>query len=203
MNPQNGQNPYDYLNQIAPQAPKKQMFALNFRTILLAAVAAVVLIIIIVTVSGAMTSSSKEPWQRFSARIDATAVVVDGASANIKNSQLRSINSDLKLYLTNTKRDISIPLGALDINPGKLPANIVAQEKGTGIGDRLEDGRLNAKYDSTYAREMTYQLATILSLLQKLYASNVGPDTKEMLKTAYDNLLPTYTSVSEFSTSTE
>jgi nitrogen fixation/metabolism regulation signal transduction histidine kinase len=203
MNPNNGPTPYDYLNQIAPEAPKKPLFALNLRTVVFGAVAAVILIIIIAVVSGAATSSSKEPWQQLSARLAVTATVVDGASASIKNSQLRSMNSDLKLYITNTQRDLTKPLSALDINPAKIPATIVAKEKGTGIDTRLEDGRLNAKYDSTYAREMTYQLATILSQLQKLYAGNNGPKTKELLKNAYDNLLPTYTSISEFSTANE
>lgn len=203
MNPQNGQTPLDYLNQIAPQAPKKPLFTLNLRTILLAGIAVIVLVIIIATIAGALSNTNKEPWQRFEARLDATTAVVDGASGHIKSSQLRSINSDLKLYLTNTKRDIAVPLAALDINPAKIPASIVAEEKGTGITERLEDGRLNAKYDSTYAREMTYQLATILSLLQKLYATNVGPQTKEMLKSAYDNLLPTYTTVSTFTATNE
>jgi hypothetical protein len=203
MNPQNGQTPLDYLNQIAPQAPKKAVFALNFRTVIMGAIGVIILIIIIATVSGAITSGQKEPWQRFSARLNATTTVVDASSGNIKNSQLRSINSDLKLYLTNTKRDLAKPMTALDINTEKLPAKIVAEENGTGITERLEDGRLNAKFDSTYAREMTYQLATILSLLQQLYSSNVGPQTKELLKTAYDNLLPTYNTVSEFSTATE
>jgi hypothetical protein len=203
MNPQNGQTPLDYLNQIAPQAPKKAVFSLNFRTVIMGAIGVIILIIIIATVSGAITSGQKEPWQRFSARLNATTTVVDASSGNIKNSQLRSINSDLKLYLTNTKRDLAKPMTALDINTEKLPAKIVAEENGTGITERLEDGRLNAKFDSTYAREMTYQLATILSLLQQLYSSNVGPQTKELLKTAYDNLLPTYNTVSEFSTATE
>ena len=203
MNPNNGQTPLDYLNQIAPPPHKRPVFALNLRTILLGAVAVIILVIVIAIISGIVTSSAKEPWQRFSARLNVTTAVVDGATSHIKNSQLRSINSDLKLYLTNTKRDLADPLAALDINTAKLPASIVAEEQGTGITQRLEDGRLNAKYDSTYAREMTYQLATILSLLQKLYASNVGPQTKESLQTAYDSLLPTYNSVSEFTTTNE
>lgn len=203
MNPQNSQTPLDYLNQIAPQGPKKPLFALNLRTILLAGVAAIILIIIIVNVANAISSTNKTPWQRYAARVDATITVVDGATKHIKSSQLRSINSDLKLYLTNTKRDIATPLTALEINPTKLPAKIVAEEKGTDIAQRLEDGRLNAKYDSTYAREMTYQVATLLSLQQQLYATNIGPKTKEMLKQQYDNLLPSYTTLSEFSTSTE
>ncbi len=203
MNPPNGQVPLDYLNQIAPQAPKKPVFALNLRTIIFGAIGIVALIVIIASIAGALSGSSKEPWQRISARLDATTVVVDGASRNIKNSQLRSINSDLKLYLTNTKRDFTEPLANLEIETAKLPEKIVAEENGTGITERLEDGRLNARYDSTYAREMSYQLATILSQLQKLYSTNISAKTKATIQTAYDNLLPTYKSVSEFSTSTE
>jgi hypothetical protein len=203
MNPSDGQTPFDYLNQIAPQAPKKPVFELNLRNIIFGAIGVIFLIIILAVVGGLISSSATEPWQRLSARMDATVEVVDGASENIKSSQLRSINSDLKLYLTNTKRELATPLGALNINPEKLPANIVAEEKATGINERLEDGRLNAKYDSTYAREMSYQIATILSLLQKIYSSNIGPDTKTTIKSAYDNLLPTYEAVSEFSTATE
>jgi hypothetical protein len=203
MNPQNGQTPLDYLNQIAPQAPKKQVFTLNLRTILLGAAAVVVLIIIIATLVGALSSSNKEPWQQLAARIDTTTEVVDGATKNIKSSQLRSINSDLKLYLSNTRRDIASPLQSLDINPEKIPENIVTVEQSTGITERLEDGRLNARYDSTYAREMKYQVATILSLLQELYSTNVGPQTKATLTVAYDNLLPTYTTLTEFNATTE
>lgn len=202
MNP-NGQVPLDYLNQIAPQAPKKPKFTLNLRTIIFAALAVIALIILIATIGGALASSSKEPWQRMAARLDATVLVVDGASGNIKSSQLRSLNSDLKLYLTNTKRDLATPLLALSVDTAKLPKDIISEETGTGITERLENGRLNARYDSTYAREMTYQVATILSQLQILYGSNVGPQTKATIQTAYDNLLPTYKTLSTFSASNE
>lgn len=203
MNPQNGQTSLDYLNQIAPQAPKKPLFTLNLRTVLLGALIAVVLIIIIASIGGGLSRSRTEPWERLSARLTATAEVVDSSSDKIKNSQLRSLNSDLKLYITNTQRDLATPLKALDINSEKLSKSIVASESSTEMAGRLEDGRLNAKYDSTYAREMRYQLATILALLQQLYGSNVSAQTKATLEAWYDNLLPTYTAISEFSASNE
>lgn len=202
MNP-NGQVPLDYLNQIAPQAPKRPVFTWNLRTIIFAALSVIALIILIATIAGALSNANKEPWQRMSARLDATVAVVDGATNNVKSSQLRSINSDLKLYLTNTKRDLATPITQLGIEVKKIPKNIISEETGTGITQRLENGRLNARYDSTYAREMTYQVATILSQLQVLKATNVGPQTKGTLQAAYDNLLPTYTALSEFSTTTE
>ncbi len=203
MNPQNGQTPLDYLNEIAPQAQKKPLFALNMRTVLLGALLAVILIIIIATVSGALTSARKDPWARFAARLNATSTIVDSSSNKIKNSQLRSINSDVKLYITNTQRDLAAPLTKMSIDSAKLPENIVAQESTAEMAKRLEDGRLNAKFDSTYAREMSYQLATVLALLQELYASSSQAETKAFLEGAYKNLEPAYKSVSEFSASNE
>ena len=203
MNPQNGQTPLDYLNQISPQGPKKPLFALNMRTVLLGALIAVILIIIIASIGGALTSARKDPWSRFAARLNATSTIVDSSTAKIKNSQLRSINSDIKLYITNTQRDLATPLAKMDIDSAKLPENIVAQESTAAMAERLEDGRLNAKFDSTYAREMSYQLATILSLLQELYASAGQAETKEFLEAAYNNLEPAYKTVSDFSASNE
>lgn len=154
-------------------------------------------------VGSSLTQARVEPWERLSARLAATAKIVDASTGKIKNSQLRSINSDTKLYITNTQRDLAKPLAALSINSEKLPKSILASESGQAMATRLENGRLNAKYDSTYAREMTYQLATLLALLQQLYGTNVTEATKDSLKSWYDNLLPIYKSVSEFSASNE
>lgn len=203
MTPNNGQTPLDYLNQIAPQAPKKPLFTLNLRTIIIGVVLFLVLIIIIANIGAAVSNANKSPWERFSARLAATSEIVDSSSGKIKNSQLRSLNSDLKLYITNTQRDLATPLEQLGINPEKLPASATQKESAEAILAQLEDGRLNAKYDSTYAREMSYQLATTLALLQQLYKSNVGPQTKQFLSDAYSNLAPTYQAISEFSASNE
>ena len=203
MNPQNGQTPLDYLNQIAPQAPKKAAFTLNFRFVLLMLLVFIVLIVIIANIGNALSNATKGPWQQYAAQLAATTEIVDGSSGKIKNSQLRSLNSDLKIYLTNTQRDLATPLQQLGINPSKLPDSIMKKESSEAILARLEDGRLNAKFDSTYAREMSFQLAKTLALLQQLYKSNVGPQTKQFLKGAYDNLAPTYKTVSEFSASNE
>lgn len=203
MNTPNGQTPLDYLNEIAPQAQKKPGFTLNMRTVIFGAIIVFVLIITLVTIVGGINGSRKEPWERFTARLGATTTHVDSSSNKIKNSQLRSLNSDLKLYITNTQRDLAAPLERLEINPSKISKTIIAEETGTGMAERLENGRLNAKYDSTYAREMTYQLATILSLLQQLYAASSNPETRAFLETAYNNLQPTYESIESFSASNE
>jgi predicted outer membrane protein len=203
MNPQNGQTPLDYLNQIAPQAQKKPVFTLNWKTITLGILVLITLILILANVASGIANAQKEPWERYTARLAATGKMVDSSSGKIKNSQLRSLNSDLKLYITNTQRDLATPLANLGINPEKLPQSITKKENSEEALARLEDGRLNARYDSTYAREMSYQLATTLALIQQLYKSNVSAPTKLFLEDAYKNLAPTYEAISKFSASNE
>jgi len=202
MNPPNGQAPIDYLNQIAPQSSKTKLFAFNFRSVIIGAVLLVVLIVIISIVSSSLANAKKEPWERLSARLATTATVVDDAGSKIKSSQLRSYNSDLKLFLANTTRDLTPYLTKLSISEKKLPASITTTESSTKILATLEDARLNAKYDTTYAREMGYQLATLVALLQQLAHSSAGT-TKAFLQTAHDNLDPTYKAIEGFNTSTE
>lgn len=203
MNPQNGQTPLDYLNQIAPQTPKKQRFQLNMRTVIFGGVIAVVLVIILaLTVSG-LAGRGKEPWQTLSARLTTTQTIANDATTNLKNSQIRSANSDLKIYLTNTQRDLAAPLQRADIDPKKLPASVSMQESATAMIERLEDGRLNAKFDSTYAREMSYHLSTILALHQQLYAASKNPSTREFLSNSFSSLEKIQEDFANFSASNE
>jgi hypothetical protein len=202
MNLQPGQTPLDYLNQIAPEQHKASPFKWNLKTIILAAVAILILVIIIAVVVNAIVNSRKTPWEQLSARLAVTTTVVNNSSSLIKNSQLRSLNSGLKLYLTNTTRDIQTPLTNIGVDPKKIPDSITKAENSTGMTERLEDARLNAKYDSTYAREMSYQLSTILALYQKLIPAST-PQTKTILQTAQTNLEPIQQELANFNASTE
>jgi len=201
--PPRGNTSLDYLNEIAPSTTKKPLFEMNLKTIIIGAIGAVILIIIISAITSSLGGGKKEPWQRLSARLNATYAVVDKAGVNIKNSQLRSLNGNVKIFITNTQRDLGPTLTRLEVDTKKIPASITTSENGTGMDTRLEDGRLNAKYDSTYVREMTYQLSRILSLLKQLYTSSGNATTKEFLQTTYNSLEPTYKAISEFSASNE
>lgn len=203
MNPPNGQTPLDYLNQIAPQAPKQKKLGLNLRTVLIGGIILVVLVIILSIAAGAIVNSRKDPWQQLSARLTTTKGIVDDASKKLKNSQIRSANSDLQLYLTNTQRDLTPQLAAQGIKVDALSDSIVAEEKRSAMIKRLEDARLNAKFDSTYAREMNYQLSTLLALYQKMYAAGGSSSQRAYLESAYDNLAPIHKSIADFSASNE
>ena len=190
--------PGDYLNQIAPQAPKKSVFHFGLKQIILLALALVIVVCIAAAIIGAVTGGKKDPLQSLSARLTATESIVTDAQKNLKSSKLRSLNSNLQLYLTNTNRDIATPLLNAGIDPKKLSKSIVAKESTTTLAGRLEDARLNAVFDRTYAREMAYQLGNTMTLMTEIYNSTGSPSLKTFLKSAYDNLKPTQESFANF-----
>ncbi|UTX51326.1 hypothetical protein KI440_03990 [Candidatus Saccharibacteria bacterium TM7i] len=198
------QSPADYLDKIAPQAPKRQLFQLNLRNVIFLAIGIVILVIIMVVIANAIGGGKNTPWQQLSLRLTNTEKVTSAAGSSIKNSQLRSLNSEVKIYLTNTQRDLATPFKTVGVTPKKIPASITKSEatRDTEMTTRLETARFNAKYDSAYAREMSYQLSGILALYQQLHSQS-GPNTKKTLETAYNNLLPTQKAIAEFSASNE
>lgn len=196
MNPNQPSYSVDYLNQIAPQAPKRR--GLSHKQTILAiaggfAVLLVIMLSIIVTSSG-----SKKPEQHLAARLLSTETIVGGAQGKLKSTQLRTLNSNLSIYLTNTNRDIAAPLlkGGIDVT--KLDKKVIASESGKTITDKLEDARLNADFDRTYAREIAYRLETITLLMKQLYGSTSSKSFKTFLDNAYTNLEPTQKQFADF-----
>ena len=202
MNPQQHLPP-NYLDQIAPKALKRSFMMNKTRLFVFGGIIAVIVVIILSITAGAISNARKEPWERLSARLAATGQVVESSTGKIKNSQLRSTNSNVKISITNAQRDIAAPLAAIGIKADKLPSSITKTESSDAMLARLEDARLNAKYDSTYAREMSYQLSNLLTLLKQMYASTSNPSNKNFLQTTYNNFAPVQKSLSEFSASNE
>lgn len=202
MNPQQ-QLPSNYLDQISPQSVKHPFLVNKKRLVILGIVFAIVLVSVLSFVAGQIGASRLEPWERLAARIAATSEIVASSEGKIKNSDLRSTNSSVKISLTNTKRDLVTPLATIGINADKLSASVTSSESSEAMLSRLEDARLNAKYDSTYAREMSFQLSNLLTLLRQLYSSSSNADNKAFLETTYKNLEPVQESLSKFSASNE
>lgn len=199
MDPNQPQQPaysIDYLNQIAPQSTKRSFFSKK-QFIIGSALALVILIVVIVSIILNVGGSAK-PLQQLAARLQSTETIVGDAGDTLKSSQLRALNSNLKIYLTNTNRDIVAPLTSEGITISKIDKAITTAEAGTEITDRLEDARLNAIYDRTYAREMSYRLETIIALMRQIYTSTRNQDLKTFLSRAYTSLEPTQKSFADF-----
>lgn len=201
MYPENQINPTptDYLDQIAPNTPQHNGL-FDKRPIIFAGIAAVVLLIIILLIS--TLSGGTKPTEQLAARLTITAETVDTATGNIKGSKLRALNSNLKIYLTNTIRDIEPILKKNDVNINKLDKKVLAKESNANMLSRLEDARLNAIYDRTYAREMSYQLDITLSLMRQIYNSTSSSSLKTFLDSAFTNLEPIQQQFSDYNQAT-
>lgn len=160
--------------------------------ILLAIAIAVTLLIVI------SATSNKGTLQHLAARLQSTETIVSGAQSKIKSTQLRALNSNLKIYLTNTNRDIVDPLSKQNVDVNKIDKSITSSETGKDVTDRLEDARLNAVYDRTYAREIAYRLETILALMHQIDDSTSSKSLKSFLDGAITNLEPSQKSFEDF-----
>jgi hypothetical protein len=202
MNPQQPL-PHDYLDQIAPQTIKRPFLFSKGRKIIFIGIIALIVVIVLAVIASAVGASRTEPWERLTAKLSSTAEVAKSSEGKIKNSQLRSINSNLQISLTNTQRDLVAPSQSIGINARKISPSILASESSVAMLARLEDARLNAKYDSTYAREMSYQLSNLLTLLRQTYSASSNDLNKKFLMDTYNNFEPVQISLSEFSASNE
>lgn len=181
-------NPANYLDQIASQAPKKSLFKLGPRLFIIIGVPLLVIVLIFSLVLNLTTSARKEPLETLAARLSAIQKVVAAAQPNLKSSTLRSQNSSLNLYLTDLNSDIAEPLKNNGVDVSKLRESVVAKESTTDLEARLEEARLNARFDRTYAREMAYLLDTTVTLTKQIYSSTNSPSLETFLEATYNNL---------------
>jgi hypothetical protein len=202
MNPNNDQptNSIDYLNQIAPQTTRSKFDLLHQKPSRLALMGLGVLFVFVMILSvvvGMMTGNGSN-LEHLAAKLNNTQSVVNSATGKIKDPQLRALSSSLDLYLTNTIRDATPIFAANDVKIGSISKSVATAESDAGMLTTLEDARLNAIYDRTYAREMAYQLDTVITLMRQIYNSTGNAKLKNFLNSAYKTLEPTQKQFADF-----
>jgi hypothetical protein len=128
--------------------------------------------------------------------------VSEDSQKSIQSSELKTLNSSLSLVLTNANRDVQAYMKTNSIKKKDIAKSAAAKKVNTDIADmkkRLENARLNAVYDRTYAREMTFAIKTLRSDMAVLYKSG-GKNLKAILETTDTNLKPLAEGFSQFNT---
>ncbi len=197
MNPEQNQYPIDYLNQIAPQQPKAGMSRNKFLMLMGGGLLLIIIVVVLMLSSGG--GGPKDKMQTLAARLTTLQDISKKAQPNLKSSALRATNSGLTILLTNANRDIVDPLKINGIDTTKLDKTIQTKEDGKALTAKLEDARLNATYDRTYAREMTFQLQTTSALMGDIYDHSNSKSLKDFLTATDNNLQPITKSLSDFS----
>lgn len=188
----------DYLDQISsvPRQQKSGNDKLFFAVIVVALLAALAVGLFAFLNSG---SNNTSDMSRLSVRLKNLQAISDSSQKNIVSSNLRGTNTNLSLLLTNINRDIETPLTTLGVDPTKLDAKIIASEDTTKITERLENARLNATFDRIYTLEMTYQLETLMVLVQQIESNTKSGATKEFLADTYQKIEPIQKQFANFS----
>ena len=187
--PSQPQYSIDYLNQIAPAPQKQGLSSRMFLMVIGGGILLVAIVGLLMAFSGG-GSGPTQKMQTFAARVQTLGKIVTSAQKNIKSNDLRGANSNLSIFLTNTGQGMTDPLEKNGISLTKLDKNIVAQENGDALTAKLEDARLNAVFDRTYAREMSYQLTTLKALMNSIFMNTKSKSMKDFLETTNDSLVP-------------
>lgn len=201
MNSNNRQtaDPLAYLNQIAPKKSRKMDF-LNDKKIRIIAIliGAALITAVFIVIAGVVSKNDGGISSHLAAKLLSTEDTVDKATSILKNTELRALNSNLKIYLTDTNRDIKTILSDEGIIVSKISDEIKSAESNTEILATLEEARLNAIYDRIYANEMAYQLNTILTMMREIQTSTKNSDMRDFLTSAIKNLEPTQIQFANF-----
>jgi uncharacterized protein (UPF0333 family) len=189
--PQNQQQySIDYLNQIAPQPKKSGLNDKKFLFLVGGGLLVAIIVGIFILSSGGGSTGPKGKMQTLAARLLTLQTISNTAQKNIKSGKLRSANSSLTIFLTNANRDAVDPLAKNGVEIKGIDKKITAAEAGTDLSGKLEDARLNAVFDRTYAREMGYQLDTVAVLMKDIYANTKSKSLKDFLVGTDNNLEP-------------
>lgn len=180
--PQLSPNPLssDYLDQIAsPQKAPGMSNKLFFVVIGVALLLTIVVAFVLLSSAGSGTKAVST--ERLALRLQTLQKISQDSHKTIKDSNLRSINSNLKTSLINANRDIAEPLKAAKVDLKKADKAVSAQENGKKITDSLENARLNGTFDRTYAKEISYQLDTTTVLMNSLQKTTKSSSLKTFL----------------------
>lgn len=196
-------HPIDYLDSISSasgSSSKKTSDKVFFGVIIGGIIIAIVVGILALMGAG---STNPDNMEKLGIRLKALQTVVDSSRKTTVSSSLRATNTSLSLVLTSANRDIDEQLTGLGLDPKKLNPKITAEESTEELTRRLESARLNGLFDRTYAREMSYQLETLLVLIRQVESNTNNEKTKDVLNTTYNNIEPLREQFSSFDDTTK
>lgn len=203
MNPNQEEYSIDYLNQISV-SPKKPGLDKKFLFMIGGGLGIVLLLVAAVAIFGSVSGGGASPTklQTLSVRLETLGAVTKDAKKQIKSNTLRVANANLMIFLTDANRDIVAPLANAGVDVKKIDKSIQTKYNGDTLKKTLEDARLNAVYDRTYAREMSYELETLQALMKEIYQSTKSKSMKDFITSTDSSLVSIRKQLTEYNDST-
>src|SRR5690606_38923376 len=128
--------------------------------------------------------------------------IADTTQKQLVSSELRGANSTLSLTLTNANTDIKPLLAANELEATKLNPKFVSEQRTEAILSELNNAWLNGVLDRSYAREMSYQLETLILLIDQIEPKTNNTSFKEFLVSTRDKFEPLRDRFAKFNAAT-
>ena len=201
-------NGSDYLNQISASnrpTSKPSIFSSKILKFALIGGAAAIFIIVVGSMLKNFSTKKSDLLEQANLRMTNLTASITTYNRNIKSSRLRSMNVSLSGVFADSTRNITnILTTEYEYDPKKPNSNITDEET-TLIGDfntTMEDAKLNGILDRIWVREMTLQLALLISLESEAAARSSEPSTIKTLEDSQASLNQLYEQFSAFADST-
>ena len=200
--PQPGQQPdfsVDYLNQISGDYRQPTSGPSKFVMLIAAGVGLVAIIGFILMLASSGPSAQKEATDVY-VRLKTIESISSSYQKKLRDNELRAMNSGLTLQLNNVISEIEAPLATINASTSKIPEEIKAAEAAykSEITNEFEDALLNIQLDNVYAREMSFQLATLRAMMVSTYKASSSASFKESLDEIDSQLQPFVEKFSDF-----
>lgn len=193
-NSQDPQYSVDYLNQIA--SPVKQSKMPKHIGLIGIILGVMLLLTVALFIYGTLTATEETTPGELAVRLETLEIVARESQENLSSGDLRSINSNLTLALTNATRDMNQFLGEEGAKGIEKAAK--ANPDGTELKKTLEDANLNAVMSRTYPREMGYELEVALLMIDELEQNTQNEAFITYLDKTRSDIEPIYDQLAAF-----
>ncbi|MCL2869244.1 hypothetical protein FWF48_00325 [Candidatus Saccharibacteria bacterium] len=183
----------EYLQQIqASVTPKKSL--LDNKLVLM--IGGLLLVLVLVLVISLILSSGSTSTSQRSKTLYLQLTNLQTSSTkyqdDLKDSNLRAINSSFSTQLTNSIRDLTAALKEQKIDVAKLDKKAkfyVDQTKHSDdLNAQLTNAKLNVILDRTYSTSMSYELELILNNIAQITAHSRSTSFRQTLDNIASNL---------------
>ena len=186
---QQPENPMDYLNSISAPTKTKMINPL-FLWLGIGGVLLIVLVLASTLLFGGR-ETGVERYNNLSFRIQSLQALTKSSSKAIKSSKLLAINGSLSTILNSAVPELQKLSASTDTKVAKPVKDSPLLVEFSTLSAKLEDARLNVRFDTTYAREVSYQISKLRSEIKivtnetrsaglKLYLETLDTDLKNL-----------------------
>jgi len=191
----------DYLNSIATPQRSAMISPVKLWSIIGGVLIAIV-IIFFIFVNASKGASPTDKFILYQYRLAQVSSIAKTDANLIKNSELRALSGSMNSILVGALAESNDHLSSFGLKKAKEPAKDAPIVKEFSVlSSKLENADLNNNFDQVYAREMAYQMATLLAQINAIEKASSSKNVKASLETAKTNIEPYVTQYSDYNNS--